>query len=205
MLAIGVWKLLVGNRVDVCLTRGSIRLLLPPLFPVKGASKWRPYGSEPPVAWTGQTSMASSWTENPTGKVRLLLKHQRHHRHFRCKDNSVAFMHVQPHYHHMRQVEPCYQLGWSSQALILNILALGAMPQQQQQHRGFKSWLGCSDETTQKVETVSHVCLDIRTPNNLCDKKNSGQCPAVKVLYLIMSSATAVVVSMLNCWHNTDS
>ncbi len=33
------------------------------------------------------------------------------------------------------QVEPCHNLGWSSQALIVSILALGAMPKQQQQQQ----------------------------------------------------------------------
>ncbi len=56
-------------------------------------------------------------------------------RRFRCEDNNVAFTNVQPHYYRVRQVEPCHQLGWTSQALILSISALGAMPnQQQQQH-----------------------------------------------------------------------
>ncbi len=56
-------------------------------------------------------------------------------RRFRYEDNNVAFTKVQPHYYRVRQVEPCHQLGWSSQALILSILALGAMPKQQQQQR----------------------------------------------------------------------
>ncbi len=80
--------------------------------------------------------MASSWMENPTDKDRLLLNTNGDHR-FRCEDNNVAFTHVQPHYYRVRSVEPCHHLGWFSQALILSILALGAMPkqQQQQQHR----------------------------------------------------------------------
>ncbi len=32
-------------------------------------------------------------------------------RRFRCEDNNVAFTNVQPHYHRVRQVEPCYHLG----------------------------------------------------------------------------------------------
>ncbi len=52
---------------------------------------------------------------------------------FRCKDNNVAFTNVQPHNYRVRQVEPCRHVGWSSQALILSILALGAIPKQQQQ------------------------------------------------------------------------
>ncbi len=51
-------------------------------------------------------------------------------RHFRCEDNNVAFTHVQPQYYRVRQMEPCHQLEWSSQALILNDWALGAMPKQ---------------------------------------------------------------------------
>ncbi len=52
-------------------------------------------------------------------------------RRFRCEDNNVDLMSVQPHYYRVRQVEPCNHLGWSSQALILSILGLGAMPKQQ--------------------------------------------------------------------------
>ncbi len=32
-------------------------------------------------------------------------------RRFRCEDNNVAFANVQPHYHRVRQVEPCHHLG----------------------------------------------------------------------------------------------
>ncbi len=53
-------------------------------------------------------------------------------RRFRCEDNNIALTQVQPHFYRERQVEPCHQLGRSSQALILSILALGAMPKQQQ-------------------------------------------------------------------------
>ncbi len=53
-------------------------------------------------------------------------------RRFRCEDNNVAFTNVQPHFYRVRQVEPCYQLGWSSPALIFSISAVGVMPQQQQ-------------------------------------------------------------------------
>ncbi len=70
--------------------------------------------------------------ENPTDKDRLLLKH---HRRAWCEDNKVAFTHVQPHYYRVRQVEPRQQVGWSSQAHIFSIKALGAMPKQQQQQR----------------------------------------------------------------------
>ncbi len=47
---------------------------------------------------------------------------------FRCEDNNVDITHMQPHYYGVRQVEPCHQLGWSSQALFLSISTLGAMP-----------------------------------------------------------------------------
>ncbi len=73
--------------------------------------------------------------ENPTGKDRLLLKHQWLERCFQYEDNNVAFMNVQPHYYRVRQVAPCHHLGRSSQALILSTLALGAMPKQQQQQQ----------------------------------------------------------------------
>ncbi len=54
---------------------------------------------------------------------------------FPCEDNNVAFTNVQHHSYRVRQMEPCHQLEWSSQALILSILALGAMPKQQQQQQ----------------------------------------------------------------------
>ncbi len=54
-------------------------------------------------------------------------------RRLRCEDNNVAVTNVQPHYYRVRQVEPYHHLGWSSQALFLSLLALGAMPKQQQQ------------------------------------------------------------------------
>ncbi len=77
--------------------------------------------------------MASSWMENPTKKDGLLPKHQWLDSRFRCEDNNFAFTNVQPHYFRVLQVEPCHHLGWSSQAQILSILALDAMPKQQQQ------------------------------------------------------------------------
>ncbi len=49
--------------------------------------------------------------------------------------HTVAFTNVQPHFYRVRQVEPCNLLGWSCQALILSILALGAMPKQQKQQQ----------------------------------------------------------------------
>ncbi len=78
--------------------------------------------------------MASPWMENPTDKDRLLLKRQLCRRYW-CEDNDVAFTNAQLHYYRVRQVEPCHHLGWSSQALILSSLALGAMPKQQQQQQ----------------------------------------------------------------------
>ncbi len=34
---------------------------------------------------------------------------------FQCEDSNADVVHVQPHYYRVRQVEPCHQLGWSSQ------------------------------------------------------------------------------------------
>ncbi len=57
-------------------------------------------------------------------------------RRFRWEDNNVDFTHMQPHYYRVRQVkEPCHRLGWSSQALFLNIKALGALPNRPQQQK----------------------------------------------------------------------
>ncbi len=65
VLSIGVKRLLVGNRVGVGLTPSIIRLLLPPLFPVKGASIKHPYGSiKPPVVRTGQHPGAAANCSN---------------------------------------------------------------------------------------------------------------------------------------------
>ncbi len=57
VLSIGIYGLLVGNKVGVGLTWSSIRPLLPSLFPVKEAIKQRPHVSEPPVARTGQNPL----------------------------------------------------------------------------------------------------------------------------------------------------
>ncbi len=46
--------MLVGNQVSVGLTRNTLNPMVPYKFPVKGASKQHPHGSEPPVARTGQ-------------------------------------------------------------------------------------------------------------------------------------------------------
>ncbi len=59
------------DRVGVGLTRSTIRPLLPCLFLVKGASKYRPHGTSEPQA----TSTASSWVGHHTDKDGLLLKH----------------------------------------------------------------------------------------------------------------------------------
>ncbi len=61
-------------------------------------------------------------------------------RRFRCEGNNVAFMHVKSHYYRVRRVEPCHQLGGSSQALFLSITALDAMPKQQQQPQCSLFW-----------------------------------------------------------------
>ncbi len=64
--------MLVGNRVDVGLTRSTIEPMLPSLFTVNGGDELRPRGSGADRA----ISMASCWMENPTDKDGLLLKHQ---------------------------------------------------------------------------------------------------------------------------------
>ncbi len=38
-----------------------------------------------------------------------------------CEDSNVDLTRVQPHHHRVRQVGPCRQLGFSSQALFLSI------------------------------------------------------------------------------------
>ncbi len=91
--------------------------------------------------------------ENPTDKDGLLLKHQWLARRFRCQNNNVDLMRVQYHYYRVRQVEPCHQLGWSSQALILSIVALGAMPKQQ--HQESESNLGYTREVPTRPKQSS--------------------------------------------------
>ncbi len=88
--------------------------------------------------------------KHPTDKDGLLLKHQWLARRFRCEDNNVAFTNVQPHYYCVRQVEPCQHLGWSSQALILSILAIGAMPKQLQQQQ--QQEVDNGDKAIQRIE-----------------------------------------------------
>ncbi len=56
------------------------------------------------VARTGQ----NPWIENPRHKNWLILIDQVR---IRCEDNNVAFMHVQPHFYRVWQVEPCHRLG----------------------------------------------------------------------------------------------
>ncbi len=120
-----VWGPSVGNRVGVGLTRSTTRPLLPFLMPVKGASTKCPHNSEPLEARTGQDPwLRPGWKILPT-RIGYCSNINNDHR-FRCDNNNVAFTNVQPFYYHVWQVKLCYQLGWSSQALILSILALGA-------------------------------------------------------------------------------
>ncbi len=92
--------------------------------------------------------------ESHTGKEVLLLKHQWFVRRFRCEDNNVAFKNVQPYYYRVWQVEPCHPLGWSSQALILSILAMPKQQQQQQQRPPYKS-----------------LCFEVFNGGVICDEK----------------------------------
>ncbi len=72
VLSIGVWRLLVGNRVGVGLTRSTIRHLLPFLFPVKGARHWRSHGGKFLVTWIGQhPRICSTWASVPTSMILL--------------------------------------------------------------------------------------------------------------------------------------
>ncbi len=90
LLSSGVVNMSVGNRVGVCLTR-TIRLLLLSLFPVRGSSKQRPHSSEPTrIGYCSSTNRA---------------------RHFRCEDNNVDLMCVQPHHYRVRSAEPYHLLG----------------------------------------------------------------------------------------------
>ncbi len=52
---------------------------------------------------------------------------------FQCRNNNAGLIHVKLHYYRVGWVEPCHQLGWSSQALVLCTRALpSALPRQQQ-------------------------------------------------------------------------
>ncbi len=96
---------------------------------------------EPPVARTGQNPwLRHEWKILPT-RIGYYSNTKSSHS-FRCEDNNVKFTNVQPHYYRVLQVEPCHQLGWSSQALILSTLALGAMPKQQQQRQHWRDAAG---------------------------------------------------------------
>ncbi len=113
------------NRVGVGLTRRTISIVLPISFPVKGASKVRPHGSEPPVARTGHHPLLRlGWKVLPT---RIGYSSSINYvRRFRCKDSNVAFTHVQSHFYRVRQVVPCHRFGeaarrssWESELLAL--------------------------------------------------------------------------------------
>ncbi len=92
-----------------------------------------------PCDWDQATSMASSWMEEilPT-RVGFCSNTKWTHP-FRCENTIVSFMHVQPHYHYVRQVEPCHWLGCRSHTLFLSNWALGVMPIQ---HQHSFSWSG---------------------------------------------------------------
>ncbi len=92
--------MLVGN-----LTRGSIRPLLPSLFPVKKAVS----GSEYLVAQNRQLPWPG-WKTLPS-KVRATAQTLNLIRRFRCGDNNVICKHLKPHCYLERQVEPCHRLG----------------------------------------------------------------------------------------------
>ncbi len=111
--------------------------------------------------------MASSWMENPTDKDRLLLTHTNGDRRFQCEDNNVALTNVQPHYYRVRQVELCHHLGWSSQALILSTLALGAMPKQQQQKQQQQPQLATTCAQSTLKESLSKQVDIGRQENSL--------------------------------------
>ncbi len=118
--------------------------------------------------------------ENPTDKYRLRLKRQLYRR-VRCGGNNVAFTNVEPNYDRARQVEPCHRLGWSSQALILSILALGAMPKQQAR------LLVAPDSDFPLGEAslgTSSVCL--AKPTEPTDSKLFTQCRSIKTQPLFL-------------------
>ncbi len=54
VLSTWLYSMLVENRAGVGLTRSTKWSFLPSSFPVKGASKWSPHGSETPIVRTGQ-------------------------------------------------------------------------------------------------------------------------------------------------------
>ncbi len=96
--------------VGVGLTRSTKRHLLLSLFPVKGASKLRPRGSESPVSRNGHHLwLHPVWKTLPTRIDDC--SNADCARRFRREDNNVSLAHVQPHYYRVRQVEPCHQLG----------------------------------------------------------------------------------------------
>ncbi len=79
--------------------------------------------------WRGHPWLRSGWKILPT-RIGYCSNTNGDY-HFQFVGNNVAFTCMQPH--NYREVGSCHQLGWSSQELILSILALGAMPKQQQQ------------------------------------------------------------------------
>ncbi len=60
VLSTGVYRMLVGKRVDLSLTRSTNRLL--------SMHVMRPHGSESPVAGTGHSGLLSGWRVKPNHK-----------------------------------------------------------------------------------------------------------------------------------------
>ncbi len=86
----------VGS-VGVGLTRSTINLT----SPVKGASKWRPLGREPPVAQPGNHP---EWKILP---IRMgFCSNTKCARRFQCEDSNI-----QPHFYRVWQMESCRRLG----------------------------------------------------------------------------------------------
>ncbi len=98
--------MLVGNRHGEDLTRSTLRPLLPSFFPIEGASKQCPYGSE-------------SCDADRTATINFAWQ------------GNLTDQHGQPHYHNMRQVKPWRQWGeagrrspWALELLILQLMSL---------------------------------------------------------------------------------
>ncbi len=135
--------MLVGNRVGVGLTRGTISPVLPFPFPVKGTRKLHP-------------CLHPRWKIHPT-RISYCSSNS-WARSFRCEDNNVAFTHVQTHYYRMWQVEPCNRLGEvarrSSWAVGLLVLYSSKI-----------------NFTTTACGGWSHISRNVRQLNTFCTKK----------------------------------
>ncbi len=69
VLSTGVDRIMVGNRVGVCLAWSTISSFAPIQFPTTGVKKTSPRGSEPPVAETGHPGLYPGWRVLPTRPV----------------------------------------------------------------------------------------------------------------------------------------